>query len=399
MLLEQTVGGELKRRAVKEIATKFFVHRKTVQRIWKRAKSCFVNGAAIDVASKLQTHSGHKRVQIDLQRISGIDLRRRTSLRSLSKALKVPTTTLHRRLKEGAIRPHTSAVKPYLFEDAKKARLRFCLSMLEPSSLETQPVFKDMYNYVHIDEKWFFMTKESEQFYLLPEEPEPLRTCKSKRFITKVMFLAAVARPRFDSTGTETFSGKIGIFPFTYKEPAKRSSKNRATGTLETKAITAVTKDITRSCLIEKILLAIRAKWPRCNETETIYIQQDNAKPHINGLDAQFVEAAFGGGFDIRLSLQPPSSPDMNVLDLGFFREIQSLQHQEAPTTIDELVSAVDKSFEEQSSQSLNQVFLSWQACMVEVMKNFGGNNYKLPHMGKDRLLRNGNLPVQLQCA
>ncbi|KAH7855835.1 hypothetical protein Vadar_029521 [Vaccinium darrowii] len=275
----------------------------------------------VDISSNQPTNVGRKRVQIDLSaaRISGIDLRRRINIRTMSKAMEVPKSTLHRRLKEGAIRPHTNALKPYVFEDCKRARLRFCLSMLEPTSLETQPVFKDIYNYVHIDEKWFFMTKEAERYYPHPEEREPLRTCKSKRFITKVMFLAAVARPRFDSTGNEIFSGKIGIFPFTYKEPAKRNSKNRAAGTLETKVIITVNKDFSRSCLIEKVLPAIRAKWPRCNETETIYIQQDNAKPHIDGCDARFLEVAHSEGFDIHLSNQPPNSSDMNVLDLGYF--------------------------------------------------------------------------------
>ena len=56
------------------------------------------------------------------------------------------------------------------------------------------------------------------------------------------MFLAAVARLRFDSLGNEVFSGKIGIYPFTTLEPSKRSSKNRIAGTLETKPILSVTK-------------------------------------------------------------------------------------------------------------------------------------------------------------
>ncbi|KAH7842117.1 hypothetical protein Vadar_001649 [Vaccinium darrowii] len=166
-------------------------------------------------------------------------------------------STLHRRCKECAIKLHTNALKPYLTEENKKTRLRFCLSMVELSSLTSQPILKDMYNYVHVDEKWFFLSKESERFYLLPEEREPLCTCKSKRFITKVMFLAAVARPRFDATRSEEFMGKIRIFPFTFKEPAKRNSKNRAASTLETKAITTVTKEIYCSYLIEKVLSAI----------------------------------------------------------------------------------------------------------------------------------------------
>ena len=101
----------------------------------------------------------------------------------------------------------------------KKARLQFCLSMLELNSLNNNPIFKSMFNYVHIDEKRFYMSKELEKYHLLPQEQEPLRTCKSKRFITKVMVLAAVARPRFDSSRNQEFDGKIGIFPFTFKEP------------------------------------------------------------------------------------------------------------------------------------------------------------------------------------
>jgi hypothetical protein len=50
---------------------------------------------------------------------------------------------------------------------------------------------------------------------------------KSKNFIENVMFLAVITRPRFDSEGNCIFDGKIGIFAFTYVEPAKRKSRNR----------------------------------------------------------------------------------------------------------------------------------------------------------------------------
>ena len=46
--------------------------------------------------------------------------------------------------------------------------------------------------------------------------------------------------------------------------------------------------------------------------------------------------------------------------------------------------------------QTLNKVFLSLQMCMIETLKVNGKNNYKQPHMGKDSLLKNGNLPVSL---
>ena len=99
------------------------------------------------------------------------------------------------------------------------------------------------------------MNKESEKYYLHPEEEHPMRTCRSKKFIVKVMFLAAVARPRFDCSRNKHFDGKIGIFPFAFKEPAKRNSKNRVAGTLETKPILLVTKELYRRCLIDNVLL------------------------------------------------------------------------------------------------------------------------------------------------
>nr|XP_027099096.1 bifunctional dTDP-4-dehydrorhamnose 3,5-epimerase/dTDP-4-dehydrorhamnose reductase-like [Coffea arabica] len=69
----------------------------------------------------------------------------------------------------------------------------------------------------------------------------------------------------------------------------------------------------------------------------------------------------------------------MNILDIGYFRAIQSLQHQEAPNSIDELISAVEKSFNELSSESLNNVFLTLQLCIgfkEEDKPNFTGSFY-----------------------
>lgn len=40
-------------------------------------------------------------------------------------------------------------------------------------------------------------------------EKEPLRTCQNKNYIMKVMFLVAMAQPRFDDKGNEVFFGKI----------------------------------------------------------------------------------------------------------------------------------------------------------------------------------------------
>nr|XP_027127766.1 uncharacterized protein LOC113743889 [Coffea arabica] len=175
-LLQYSDGGKLRRGTIKNVANLF----------------------QINVITRFPKRPGRKQVEIDFTSIMTIPLRRRTNIRSLSSEMKVAKSTLHRRIKEGAIRPHSNALKPQLTDENKQVRLRFCLSMLESESLNTKPVFRGMFNVVHVDEKWFYMTKESERYYLHPEEEQPLRTCKSKKFIAKVMFLVAVVRPRFD---------------------------------------------------------------------------------------------------------------------------------------------------------------------------------------------------------
>jgi len=62
--------------------------------------------------------------------------------------------------------------------------------------------------------------------------------------------------------------------------------------------------------------------------------------------DKDFQEEATKNGFDIKLMCQPPNSPDLNILDLGFFSAIQSLQHKACPKTIEDLVAVVEESFE-----------------------------------------------------
>lgn len=66
--------------------------------------------------------------------------------------------------------------------------------------------------------------------------------------------------------------------------------------------------------------------------------------------------------------------------------------------TIDELVHAVETSFEKMKSQQLNNVFLILQTCMKEIINVQRGNNYQIPHIGKNRLEREGNLPLQIAC-
>ncbi|CAI8602512.1 unnamed protein product [Vicia faba] len=383
-------GKSHKYGVIPRIAALYNVHRSVIYRIWNQVKDTG------NVCHR-KTLCGRKRVQLDFERMRQVPLSKRSTYRALSNALNIPKTSLIRLQKSGVIRRHSSTLKPYLKEDNMINRLRFCKDMLDSNSLPHDPKFISMHNIVFIDEKWFYITKTKNNYYLLSDE-EPYRTCKSKNFIGKLMFLAAVARPRFDDENNVTFSGKIGIFPFVYEQPARRSSVNRVAGTLERKPITSVTREVNKSFLISKVLPAIKSMWPREDVGKIIYIQQDNARSHISTNDPDFCRATSEDGFDIQMTCQPPNSPDLNVLDLGFFNAIQSLQQQEAVNSIDELIDAVQKAFDDFSCQQSDKKFSTLQSCMIEIMKIKGSNKYKIPHMKKDMMYNQGCIPTQLSC-
>jgi len=116
------------------------------------------------------------------------------------------------------------------------------------------------FDFVFIDEKWFYLTQKSEKYYLLPEEDDPHRTCKNKNYTPRLMFLCVCAQPRFRD-GESIYYGRIGCFPLVTYEPAQRS--NAVTARVRGEAITSITRDVIREFMINQVLTAIRAKWPR----------------------------------------------------------------------------------------------------------------------------------------
>lgn len=158
-----------------------------------------------------------KKVEVDLSHVAAIPLHKRSTIRSLAEAAGLKKSTVHRLFKDGLLRRHSSTLKPYLKEANKRERLWWCLSMLDQQTLQTELKFIDMENIIHIDEKWFYITKKGKTYYLLAQEEDPHRTVHNKNYIGKVMFLVAVAKPRYDNEGNCTFDGKIGIWPFIRK--------------------------------------------------------------------------------------------------------------------------------------------------------------------------------------
>ncbi|XP_042056391.1 uncharacterized protein LOC121800975 [Salvia splendens] len=356
-IIGRCVGGVPPRGTLKEAQLKFTISRQTCTRWWNAAKKQQQRGTSVQLISVKKVRHYPKRLQLDVDLLKSLHFSKRCNLLSVAVGLGCSKTTVWRWVKDGLIIPHTSAIKPNLTAANKLLRLRFTVESLE---------FDRILNKIR-----FMCT-------------------------TLYILMKSVCRPLFGVHGEVLFDGKIGIFPFTKQVAAKRSSKNRQAGTMETKPIESITTDVVRECLINKILPAIIAKWPD-GATKVLKIQQDNARPHIKDNDPAFREAAQQSGFSISIVQQPPKSPDTNVNDLGWFRAIQSLQTQTACNNVDDLVSAVEKSFHELQPETLDNVFLSLQGCYMEIMKVHGQNRYKLPHMGKTHLRRTNQLPLNLE--
>jgi hypothetical protein len=105
-------------------------------------------------------------------------------------------------------------------------------------------------------------------------------------------------------------------------------------------------------------------------------------------------------GWDIYFVTQPANSPDLNTLDLAFFRAIQSLQYQKPAKNLDKMIEIVHKVCADLPLDVCKNVWTTAQLVMNQVLLCNGGNNYKLPHVGKLKIsaAANGRDMMQLLC-
>ena len=393
-------NGKFARGVLTALAEEFHVSYWTIRRVWKRAIQNFEDPTIRQLRSspRKPKNSGRKkkwnRDEVR-EAIKEIPLHKRRSIRALAAALGIPASTLFLMKKGDAedqpvIRPCTSALKPALTAHHKLIRCEYAMSKLDPVDLQ----YNDFYQSVHVDEKWFFISEKQLHLYIVPGEELPPRSCQNKDHILKVMFLCALARPRFAPNGDCLFDGKIGMFPIVESVVAQRTSRHRPRGANIVRPVN-VTKERYRQLIVEKVVPAIKEKWPCRNRN--IVIQQDGASSHIDEDDAAFVEVAQTGTWNITLETQPPKSPDLNVLDLSFFRALQSYQWRSGfVNTIEELIVQVQRAYETFPPRSIDFAFLTLQCCIDDILAIHGDNDYFIRHMGKEGLLRMGMLPTRI---
>ena len=323
LLLSRLENGVLPWGSFTIVADQIGVACSTISRLWRQARGAREQSLIItpEIASRNNSCAkslkySHAEFRQGLKEISG---RRRKTYRSTAKAMGVSLNTVQRMLlQKDVCRIHTSSLKPTLTEENKMSRMELALSLVDKNNPSK---FENMEDLIHVDEKSFYLTKDGQRFIIAADEEEPYRHVQHKSFLTKVMFLCAVARPRYDTNKNAWFDGKIGIWPIGKWEPAKRKSKKRAKGTPVWKN-QLINRDVYHEYLIQKLLPAVKEKWPRNNAK--IRLQQDGAKSHILEDDTEFKAVVQQIGLNLTVFTQSPNSPDTNILDLGFFRAIQS---------------------------------------------------------------------------
>eukprot|EP00903_Cladosiphon_okamuranus_P013263 g12367.t1 len=238
-LLKGSTNGVLSHGDFKRVAAMYQQTPKTVSKYWKMYNQKKEAGEQDpDLHNKRKGNSGQKGLDIAAlkEALQEIQLKNRTTIRSIAAASDIPKSTLFDDLKNLGLRSCSRFLKPLLSDDGKAQRLAWALRWVRSSPGGARK-FHHFFDFVHLDEKWFYICKQRQRYYLYEGEDLPIRKVQHKSHVIKVMFLAAVARPRYDSGRNRQFDGKIGIYPFTVQRAAQRNSRNRAAGTMVTHSV------------------------------------------------------------------------------------------------------------------------------------------------------------------
>ena len=299
-------------------------------------------------------------------------------------------------------------LRPLLTEENREKRRRWS----QLNVMEDEPFGDKDCVFVHVDEKWFYGVNAVKRTWKRAKRDGEENSDESgddeikknsiavgsKRFLNKIMFLAAVAvlRPEHH------FDGMIGFYGLVKHIAAKRASNNRPRGARTIKLVNMDKKNFV--LLMKRVIKDASRKCPWAN---CIVVQMDNAGGHgggrgdialstlnplnswANGLPDELLKLLNDPDNppNIEFIAQPPHSPDLNVLDLGAWRSLDV---------------AVDKVKRDRMGRQLNNIEIyhaardawrSWAGaekltalfdtlqmtwrCIIECN---GANTYKLPH-------------------
>ncbi|KAE9054775.1 hypothetical protein PF005_g33232 [Phytophthora fragariae] len=194
-LLKLSNNGELPRDAYSRVGAHVARDPTTVSTIWKRYAAAVEAGVpGGEWSSRVKRNSGRKRKDREEVRakLATVPVEERAVERRVAAASGLSRHLVRQAVSEGMIRRRTTFIKPALTCENKLERVEHALSFIDDRTLR----FESLHNVVHVDEKWFYADRNRRSYLVFEGEELPPRAWKSKRFIPKTMFLAALARPR-----------------------------------------------------------------------------------------------------------------------------------------------------------------------------------------------------------
>jgi transcriptional regulator with XRE-family HTH domain len=177
LVSQRKENGLLARGAIVKVANCFGVSRECISQLWKRSV-CARDHGLINSPEFVSPKKffGRKQLyphEILKEETKKVPKHKRQTTRKLANRLGVSKTTIWREMKSGVLKPSRNRLKPHLTEKNQIARLFFCLSKRKEENKEE---YQEMFDTIHIDEKWFYITFDGVRYILTKDEEGPHRT-------------------------------------------------------------------------------------------------------------------------------------------------------------------------------------------------------------------------------
>lgn len=307
-----------------------------------------------------------------------VDRKGRISQREIARAFRentgvqVATSTIVRALKAMKAEVARRRYKPLLSPAHRMARFFFGAKYIDDRFLYT----------CDVDEKWFYVVRVKGFVWILPDYMDACKVkalhVHSKRYITKVMFIVAVARPMYNEFGECIFDGKVGCWRICEYRQYKGNYNGK---THKHKKDDWYCLDVNMDAdkyvemMVGKLLpalAAIKAKYwdPVAPKGYQIRIQHDGAPGHRAAGIERHLEEEFASinAFFLR---QPPKSPEVNMLDMAVFNSMAAHVAHFDWNTKSELVAAVRQAWAVLTTDNLE---IMW-ACKCVTMRQLVFHN------------------------
>lgn len=245
----------------------------------------------------------------------------------------------------------------------------------------------------------FYVVRIKGFVWILPEfmDEDKIKNLpvQSKRYITKVMFLVAVAKPIFDEMGECIFDGKVGCWRCARWEQRKRkytgvNVKYKKDDHYHDDC--NMDADLYTDMMIDLLLPRIAELQATIWNNKPVVIQHDGAPGHrAEGIEAKLT-LAFAAVFAIFVR-QPPKSPVSNMLDMAVFHSMSSLVAEVDYENKNELVAAVHDAWAVLDPETLA---MEW-ACKAITMQQFialDGEEFRGAHTGLRKAKAKGGWPA-----